>query len=47
MPAAQIRDPAALRWLHAGESVILFDPVGVGKTHVAQAMGHRAVRQGV
>ncbi|MEV6212351.1 IS21-like element helper ATPase IstB [Kitasatospora sp. NPDC051914] len=45
LPAAQIRDLAALRWLHAGESVILFGPVGVGKTHVAQALGHLAVRQ--
>ncbi|WP_306193185.1 ATP-binding protein [Streptomyces sp. MK5] len=38
LPAAQIRDLAALRWLHSGESVILFGPVGVGKTHVAQAL---------
>ncbi|GAA3386306.1 hypothetical protein GCM10017750_68580 [Streptomyces racemochromogenes] len=44
LPAAQIRDLAALRWLHAGESVILFGPVGVGKTHVAQAFGHLAIR---
>jgi hypothetical protein len=27
-PAAQIRDLAALRWLQAGESVILYGPVG-------------------
>jgi DNA replication protein DnaC len=46
LPAAQIRDLAALRWLHAGESVILYGPVGVGKTHVAQALGHLAIRQG-
>ncbi len=46
LPAAQIRDLAALRWLHTRESVILFGPVGVGKTHVAQALGHLAVRQG-
>lgn len=46
LPAAQIRDLAALRWLHAGESVILFGPVGVGKTHVAQSLGHLAIRQG-
>lgn len=46
LPSAQIRDLAALRWLHSGESVILFGPVGVGKTHVAQALGHQAVRQG-
>jgi DNA replication protein DnaC len=46
LPAAQIRDLAALRWLHAGESVILFGPVGVGKTHVAQGLGHLAIRRG-
>ena len=46
LPAAQIRDLAALRWLHAGESVILYGPVGVGKTFVAQALGHLAIRHG-
>jgi DNA replication protein DnaC len=46
LPAAAIRDLAALRWLHAGESVILYGPVGVGKSHVAQALGHLAIRQG-
>ena len=46
LPAAQIRDLAALRWLHAGESVILYGPVGIGKSHVAQALGHLAIRQG-
>jgi DNA replication protein DnaC len=46
LPAAAIRDLAALRWLHAGESVILYGPVGVGKTHVAQALGHLAIRHG-
>jgi DNA replication protein DnaC len=46
LPTAQIRDLAALRRLHAGESVLLHGPVGVGKTHVAQALGHLAIRQG-
>jgi DNA replication protein DnaC len=46
LPAAAIRDLAALRWLHAGESVILYGPVGVGKTHIAQALGHLAIRHG-
>ncbi len=46
LPAGQIRDLAALRWLHAGESVILYGPVGVGKSHVAQALGHLAIRHG-
>ena len=47
LPAAAIRDLAALRWLAAGESVILFGPVGVGKTHVAQGLGHAVVRRGI
>jgi DNA replication protein DnaC len=46
LPAAQIRDLMALRWLHAGESVILYGPVGTGKTHIAQALGHLAIRHG-
>ena len=29
-----------------GESILLHGPVGVGKTHVAQALGHLAIRQG-
>lgn len=47
LPAASLRDLASLRWLDNGESVILFGPVGVGKTHMAQALGHAAVRRGV
>ena len=46
LPAAQIRDLAALRWLQSGESIILYGAVGVGKTHVAQALGHLAIRAG-
>jgi DNA replication protein DnaC len=47
LPAAAIRDLAALRWLANGESVILYGPVGVGKSHVAQGLGHAAVRRGI
>ncbi len=46
IPAAQIRDLAALRFIDAGESVVLHGPVGVGKSHVAQALGHAACRAG-
>jgi DNA replication protein DnaC len=46
LPTAMLRDLAALRWLDAGESVILFGPVGVGKTHVAQTLGHAIARRG-
>jgi DNA replication protein DnaC len=46
IPAARIRDLTTLRFLDAGESVVLHGPVGVGKTMVAQALGHQACRRG-
>jgi DNA replication protein DnaC len=46
IPAATIRDLAALRFGDKTESVILHGPVGVGKTFVAQALGHQACRAG-
>ena len=46
IPAAHIRDLATLRFIEAGESVILHGPVGVGKTMIAQALGHQACRRG-
>jgi DNA replication protein DnaC len=45
-PVAAIRDLATLRFIEAGESVILHGPVGVGKTMVAQGLGHAACRRG-
>lgn len=46
IPAAAIRDLATLRFVEAGESVILHGPVGVGKSMIAQALGHQACRRG-
>jgi DNA replication protein DnaC len=46
IPAATIRDLATCHYIEAGESVILYGPVGVGKTFVAQALGHAACRRG-
>ena len=46
VPAAQIRDLGTLRFIEASESVILHGPVGVGKTMIAQALGHAACRHG-
>ena len=46
VPAAAIRDLAVLRFVEAGQSVILHGPVGVGKTMIAQALGHQACRRG-
>jgi DNA replication protein DnaC len=46
VPVAQIRDLATLRFLDDAQSVILHGPVGVGKTMIAQALGHAACRRG-
>jgi DNA replication protein DnaC len=46
IPAPIIRDLATLRFVDAGESVILHGPVGVGKSMIAQALGHHACRRG-
>jgi DNA replication protein DnaC len=46
LPVARIRDLSTLRFLEAGESVVLHGPVGVGKTMIAQALGHQACRRG-
>lgn len=46
IPAATIRDLARLEFLDAGEGVCLHGPVGVGKSHIAIALGHLAARRG-
>ena len=46
LSAAQIRDLARLEFIPAGKGVIVYGPVGVGKSHLAQALGHQACRRG-
>lgn len=46
VPASKIRDLTTLRFVEAGESVIIHGPVGVGKTMIAQCLGHQACRRG-
>lgn len=43
---AQVQDLAAGRYLHEKVSVLIVGPCGTGKSHLAQALGHCAARQG-
>ncbi len=46
MPTRYIHDLATCRFIERKESIIFCGPVGVGKTHLAQALGHQACRLG-
>ena len=47
LPAAHIRDLARLEFVAAGEGLCIpYGPVGTGKSHLAQALGHQACRRG-
>lgn len=46
VPVAVIRDLARLDFIDGGEGLLIHGPVGVGKSHIACALGHLACRRG-
>jgi len=46
IPKEKIRELATCGFIERKESVILTGPVGVGKSHIAQALGYAACRSG-
>jgi DNA replication protein DnaC len=44
--ARQIRDLSACRWVANGDSLLFLGPPGVGKTHLAIALGRTAIERG-
>ncbi len=44
---ALVHDLATGRYLHENAPILIVGPCGTGKSHLAQALGHAAVRQGV
>jgi DNA replication protein DnaC len=46
VPKAKVIDLATCAFVDRRENVLLVGPTGVGKSHIAQALGHRACRTG-
>ncbi|HOM93292.1 MAG TPA: IS21-like element helper ATPase IstB [Rectinema sp.] len=47
LPAPTIRDLASCRFIDQRRNLVLAGPPGIGKSHIAQAIGHEATRRGM
>lgn len=47
VPRKLIYELATCRFIEQGRDVLLIGPPGVGKSHLAQAIGHQAIKQGL
>jgi DNA replication protein DnaC len=47
LPTAMIRDLASCHFIENYENLIICGPPGIGKSHIAQAIGHEVCRRGM
>lgn len=47
LPAPALRDLASCRFIDQRRNLVLAGPPGIGKSHIAQALGHEAARRGI
>jgi DNA replication protein DnaC len=45
--AAVIRELACCKYIEEGQNIFIIGPSGVGKSHLAEALGHEACRRGI